>query len=300
MPDPRCALFLSYRRADTGGHAGRLSDTLEARFGTGSVFHDVDTIMPGTDFAASIDAAIAASTVVLVLIGDGWLDARDAAGTRLLDRADDFVRLEVATALATGKTVLPLLVEDAKMPGPADLPPDLQRLARQQALELSDSRWPHDIDRLVDAIRRCGVLPAVPSSVSVPAPARRRALLLAAVGLGAAALVGGALYHRANRVPDLAGRWELPTGSFWTVFQDGRRLRIEETHYQSRQVWKRGTGRIEDDAIRVSLESVFDRMPPQTGTFRLSPDGRTLAGRLRVPDRDPGAERFEPVVLARR
>jgi len=243
---------------------------------------------------ASIQAAIESASVVLVLIGNEWLDARDQAGIRLLDRADDFVRIEVATALAGDKAVLPLLVEAAKMPDAADLPPDLRRLARQQALELSDTRWPHDVDRLVDAIRRYGVATPGPSS-----PDRRRSLLYAAGGLAAAIIVGGMLYQRANSVPELAGRWELPTGSFWIVAQDGRRLIIEETHYLSREVWKRGTGVIEDGAIRVSLDWAFDRMPPETGTLRLSPDGRTLIGELRVPDRDPAQARFAPAVLVR-
>lgn len=295
MEGPPRSLFLSYRRVDTGGYAGRLSDALEARFGVGSVFHDVDTILPGTDFAAAIEAAISAATVVLVLIGDDWIDARDATGTRMLDRTDDFVRIEVATALASGKTVLPLLVEGTRMPAAADLPPDLQRLARQQALELSDSRWPHDVDRLVDAIRRCGVTTtAVPSA----APVRRR-LQFALAGLAAATVVGAMLYQRSTRVPDLAGRWALPTGSFWIVIQDGRRLSIEETHYLSREVWKRGSGTVEDESIRVTLDWVFDRMPPETGIFRISADGRTLTGELRLPDRDPGQARFAPAVLVR-
>lgn len=289
------SLFLSYRRVDSGGYAGRLSDALEARFGAGSVFHDVDTILPGTDFAAAIESAIAAASVVLVLIGDDWIDARDATGTRMLDRPDDFVRLEVASALASGKTVLPLLVEAARMPAAADLPPDLQRLSRQQALELSDSRWAHDIDRLVEAIGRCGVRPAAPS-----VPATRRRLQFAVAGLAVAAIVGGLLYQRTRRLPDITGRWELPGGSFWIVVQDGRRLRIEETHYQSREVWKRGTGRVEKASIQVSLDWVFERMPPQTGTFRLSADGRTLSGELRVPDREPGRSRFAPTVLTKR
>ncbi|MCE2946220.1 MAG: toll/interleukin-1 receptor domain-containing protein [Betaproteobacteria bacterium] len=303
MAGPERALFLSYRRADTGGYAGRLADALEARFGEGSVFHDVETILPGTDFAAAIEAAIASASVVLVLIGDDWLDARDAAGHRLLDRQDDFVRLEAASALASGKAVLPLLVEGARMPAAADLPTDLQRLARQQALELSDSRWAHDVDRLVDAIRRCGgIAPArAPAPASAAAPAvPRRARRFAAAGPGAAVVVGGALFVGSRRPPDLAGRWDLPTGSFWTVSQEGPNLIIEETHYLSREVWKRGTGRIKGSTIRVSLDWVFERLPPQTGTFRLSEDGRTLVGGLGVPDREPGKTRVAPTVLVRR
>lgn len=294
MASPRHALFLSYRRIDSGGYAGRLSDALEARFGAGSVFHDVEAIRPGTDFTLAIEAAIASASVVLVLIGDDWIDARDATGTSMLDRADDFVRIEVATALASGKTVLPLLVEGAKMPAVADLPPDLHRLARQQALELSDSRWAHDIERLIETLRRCGVMPAAP----IVPPGRRR-LQFAAAGLAAAVILGGTLLQRASRVPDLGGRWDLPSGSFWVVIQDGRELKIEETHYLSREVWKRGTGSIEDDSIRVSLDWVFERLPPQTGTLRLSADGKTLSGDLRIPGREPEQAHSTSTVLVR-
>ena len=111
---------------------------------------------------------------------------------------------------------------------------------------------------------------------------------------------GSALFVRSRRPPDLAGRWELPNGSFWTVVQDGRKLVIEETHYLSREVWKRGSGVVEDDAIRVSLDWVFERMPPETGTLRLSSDGRTLTGELRVPDRDPAQSRQAPAALVKR
>lgn len=284
-------LFLSYRRVDTGGYAGRLADALEERFGKGSVFHDVETIAPGTDFVAAIHAGVDSASVLLLLIGDDWIDARDASGTRLLDREDDFVRIEAARALARGKTILPLLVEGAKMPSLADLPSDLQRLARQQALELSDSRWAYDVDRLVDAIR-----PYAP--VQAPAPARkmRRRMLLALTGLAATVALGGAVYLRRDRPPNLTGRWELPNGSVWTITQDGRRLTIEETHYLSKEIWKRGTGSVDDDAIRVSFSWVFERRAPETGSLKLSADGRMLMGEMRHPDRD----RPYPLSVSRR
>lgn len=310
MAAQRPSLFLSYRRTDTGGYAGRLTDALEQRFGHGSVFHDVETIAPGTDFAVSIDQAIAQATVVLVLIGDGWLEARDASGARLLDRDDDFVRIEAATALSSGRTVLPLLVEGARMPTPDTLPPDLRRLARQQALELSDSRWAHDIDRLVEAISRLGVAPVsavaplapvAPAAPIAPvASSTRRPLLLALAGLAVAGAVTAALFLRAPGVPELAGRWDLPSGSYWIVVQEGKRLRIEETHYQSREVWKRGSGTIEEAGVRVALDWVFERLPTETGMLGLSADGRTLSGELRSPGTEPGRERRSPTVLVRR
>lgn len=290
------SLFISYRRSDTGGYAGRLADVLEQRFGAGRVFHDVEAIAPGTDFAAAIESAVAGAGVVLVLIGDGWLDARDASGARLLDREDDFVRLEASRALARGRPVLPLLVEGARMPAADALPPDLSRLARQQALELSDSRWAHDVERLVEAITRLGVAPAR----GQPVPARRRGLLALGIVAGVGAAGIGAFMLRPAPLPELAGRWDLPNGSHWTIVQERERLRIEETHYLSRQVWKRGSGTIGPDGVRVSLDWMFERLPPETGLLTLSADGRTLSGELLAPGAWNGKDRRTAAVLVRR
>ena len=51
-------VFISYRRDDAGGHAGRLSDRLVARFGPDSVFVDVDDIKPGQNFLQAIEQTL--------------------------------------------------------------------------------------------------------------------------------------------------------------------------------------------------------------------------------------------------
>ena len=86
-------IFLSYRRDDTGGRAGRLFDVLVARFGARNVFQDVTTVAPGRDFAAQVDAAVTDSDAVLVVIGPSWLGITDQGGRRI-DHPDDFVRRE--------------------------------------------------------------------------------------------------------------------------------------------------------------------------------------------------------------
>jgi hypothetical protein len=50
-------IFISYRREEASGHAGRLSDRLAERFRPDSVFMDIDRIRPGSDFADVIDDA---------------------------------------------------------------------------------------------------------------------------------------------------------------------------------------------------------------------------------------------------
>lgn len=145
-------IFLSYRRDDSAGFAGRLSDELEAKLGAGSVFRDVDDIRPGEDFVAAINSQLDEVSVVLVMIGPHWLST-DANGQRRLDQADDFVRLEIQAALQSAKPVIPLLVGGATMPPEAALPPELAGLARRQAITLLDADWKADVARLVQDIQ---------------------------------------------------------------------------------------------------------------------------------------------------
>lgn len=145
-------LFLSYRRDDTAGFAGRLADALEAAFGPGSVFRDVDDIRPGEDFVQAIESHLGEVGAVLVVIGPRWL-AAGADGRRRLDDPGDFVRQEIQAALGSGKPLIPLLVGGAAMPAEADLPDVIAGLARRQAEVLSDSGWRGDVERLVANLR---------------------------------------------------------------------------------------------------------------------------------------------------
>lgn len=192
------SIFLSYRRDDSAGFAGRLADVLEAAFGADSVFRDVDDIRPGDDFQAAIHDHLQAVGAVLVIIGPRWLDAR-AAGGRRLDQADDFVRLEIAAALASGKPVIPVLVSGATMPGAADLPPALAGLARRQAVVLSDTGWRGDVERLVTGLREL-----LPDKAEKRPGIRRGGLILA--GLAALALVAATLLGRNPEPTAPAGR----------------------------------------------------------------------------------------------
>lgn len=150
-PERSAKIFINYRREDSAGHAGRLLDRLRERF-PGRVFMDIDTIQPGVDFVDVIEQAVGSCEVLIVMIGREWLTATDASGHRRLDNSADFVRLEVATALARGIRVIPVLVEGAAMPRADELPPDLAKLARRNAIELSDARWAYDVDRLLRTI----------------------------------------------------------------------------------------------------------------------------------------------------
>src|SRR5947199_8066846 len=147
------SIFLSYRREDTEGQAGRLYDDLVAVFGPDSVFMDVAAIQPGRDFRKSIDQSLNSCGVFLSLIGKNWLTAKDISGQRRLDDSADFVRIETGAALKRDIPVIPVLVQGASAPKPDQLPDDLKELAFRNAVELTHARWDSDIQALIKALR---------------------------------------------------------------------------------------------------------------------------------------------------
>ncbi len=168
------AIFISYRRNDAEGEAGRLFDDLVREFGDQSVFMDVSTIQAGRDFRKVIDESVATCGVLLSIMGVNWLDAKDEAGERRLDDPADFVRLETASALKRDIPVIPVLVRGAKMPRADALPDDLKDLAYRNGAELTHARWSSDVQLLIKALRpfvgESKGAPASPST-SVPQPA---------------------------------------------------------------------------------------------------------------------------------
>jgi hypothetical protein len=148
MPD----IFISYRRDDTSGYAGRLYDQVSAHFGKEHVFMDVATIEPGSDFVQVLDEKVGTCDSLIALIGKNWLTTKDAEGHLRLTSPEDFVSAEIAAALKRNVEVIPVLVGGAKMPQQAELPQQLQFLARRQALEISDARFTRDVQDLIAAL----------------------------------------------------------------------------------------------------------------------------------------------------
>jgi hypothetical protein len=142
-------IFLSYRRSDTGGEAGRLTDALQNKIGKRFVFRDVVSISPGDRFDAELEKQLANAQIVLVLIGPAWLEELKK---RLTEEGTDYHHLEVAMALREGKRVIPVLLRGAALPPPRLLPEDLLKLAKCQAITILDEAWRTDVDRLMKAI----------------------------------------------------------------------------------------------------------------------------------------------------
>jgi hypothetical protein len=189
-------VFLSYRKSDTGGEAGRLSDSLKHRLGRSFVFRDVADIPPGAPFDAVLDGRLATAKVVLVLIGPAWLGALKQ---RLKQTDIDYVHVEVATALSKEKRVIPVLLKGAMLPPVERLPEDLAKLVKCQAMTIRDESWNEDVDRLVEAIGR-------PYRWDLLA---RRARIALSVILGAAYVLVYAL--------DLSVEYYWPTVGFFVI-----------------------------------------------------------------------------------
>jgi hypothetical protein len=189
------SVFLSYRRQDASGYAGRLFDALASTFGEDRVFMDVDNIEIGTDFVERISEALEGCAAFVAVIGPAWLTVSDRSGNRRLEDPDDFVRVELATALSRDVQVIPVLVGDAVMPSAEELPPDIRPLARRQAVELSDTRWRHDLDRLLRTLRTLDDTPGQPIDPVPPAPVKRpsRRRVGAIIGLVLALVVAGVI-----------------------------------------------------------------------------------------------------------
>lgn len=164
MPD----IFISYRRKDSAGSTGRVYDRLCLEFGKENIFIDVENIPVGYHFLDYIREQVRACTVVLIMIGPQWTTLTDESGKPRLQDPDDTVHVELATALHEGKTVIPVLVDQATMPKPEDLPADIAQLTFINASELTPNHWEIDVAELVAVLRNVLAQPDQPRPEPLP------------------------------------------------------------------------------------------------------------------------------------
>jgi hypothetical protein len=169
-------LFISYRRDDSAGYSGRVHDRLQREFGGNLLFMDVDSIPLGVNFSKVLVDEVAKCDVLLAVIGPDWLDARDEKGRRRLDKPDDFVRIEIGTALKRGIPVIPILLEGTRVPKADQLPDDLKELALRNGLNVRHASFSDDMERLIRGLKgaQSQQEPAspVPSPFDPAAPSR--------------------------------------------------------------------------------------------------------------------------------
>jgi formylglycine-generating enzyme required for sulfatase activity len=147
-------IFISYRREESRWSARSLHDRLAQRFDRNQIFMDVDSVSLGEDFVKTIEETVGSCDVLIAVIGAHWLTSTDEQGGRRLDNLEDFVRMEIATALRRDIRVIPVLVDGASMPRSTDLPDDLKQLVRRNALQVGDTHFDDDCRRLVAAIEQ--------------------------------------------------------------------------------------------------------------------------------------------------
>ena len=141
-------IFISYRRDDSAGYAGRVHDQLVEKLGS-NVFMDVDGIPLGSNFVKALNDEVAKCSALLAVIGPDWLDARDKKGQRRLDNPHDFVRVEIGAALNRQIPVIPILLEGTTIPSADQLPSDLQELSLRNGIYVHHDSFRNDMDRLV-------------------------------------------------------------------------------------------------------------------------------------------------------
>ncbi len=147
MPDK---IFISYRRDDAKERVARVRDWLAGEFGGANVFMDVSHLLGGQRFEVELQRVLANSNIFLAFIGSKWtalLRARQASGER------DYVREEIAAALKTGMTVIPVLIDGAELPRRSDLPDDVGNILLHHAVEISYDHFDHDVAKLIGAIK---------------------------------------------------------------------------------------------------------------------------------------------------
>jgi TIR domain len=158
-------IFISYRRIDTIGWAGRLFADLSKQFGSSKVFMDINGgITRGADFKKVLTEALSTCDVLLALLGPQWLTCTRNDGRRRLDVPDDWVRNEIATALHRKIWVVPVLLGQTKLPEDAELPDDLRPLRDRQSAEITDTRWDYDMMQLIKDIAKIVPLDDVASA----------------------------------------------------------------------------------------------------------------------------------------
>jgi hypothetical protein len=145
-------IFICYRHDDAAFEAAWIRDELVAYSGKFEVFLDIDTIPRGSDFRREIDKKVGECDYLIAVIGKFWLAVHDDSGQCRLDNIDDWVRLEIQSALNRNIPVIPVLLHNVAMPRREDLPKDLEEFAYRQAHSIHLVDRQHDIEKLIDDI----------------------------------------------------------------------------------------------------------------------------------------------------
>ncbi len=278
-------IFISYRRSDSPDATGRIYDRLVAEFGKAQVFKDVDSIPLGRDFRGHLNDIVGNCGVMLAIVGPRWTEARNPAGQRRLEDPDDFVRIELETALARDIPVVPVLVGHAPLPVAADLPGSLGSLVFRQSIEVRpDPDFHNDATRLVTALRTILDPEAAAAEQAAAALARAAAatgkqssrrlgwIVAAVLGIAAAALAVPAIrYLRLTPPPEMRLAINTPATSqpdSFALSPDGRQIVFVASGDGASRLWLR--------SLASTTAQPLAGTEGATGPF-WSPDSRSIA-----------------------
>lgn len=203
-------IFISYRRFDSQDFTDRLFDYMVKHFGAANVFQDVGDstkIPPGVDFAEYLAEQVRACDVVLVIIGEQWTRSLQERA----ERDDDFVRIEVESALAQGKIVIPVLKSATPMPASAELPASIRKLARLNASRVRPNPdFVRDCDTLAAGIRLVFSMKNPPAAA--PTPTRPASLALMPAPFDWIEIPGG---RGTMKTTESSVKLAIPTQTYW-------------------------------------------------------------------------------------
>src|SRR5262245_39460817 len=203
-------IFISYRREDSAGYAGRVRDRLVDKLGT-RIFMDVDNIPLGTNFVKTLQEEVGTCSALLAVIGEDWRDIRDKNGRRRLDNPNDSVRVEIGTALQRGIPVIPILLEGTVIPSPDQLPEDLEELSLRNGINVHHASFQADMDRLIQGLKRQSQRGNWRDQFAALRPTRRGMLATFAATGAAAVGVGAYKVLMVKEVPSATPPKETPT-----------------------------------------------------------------------------------------
>ncbi|MFM8374429.1 MAG: toll/interleukin-1 receptor domain-containing protein, partial [Bacteroidota bacterium] len=148
-------VFINYRRDDTLAMAVVLEIFLNNSFSNLQVFLDQEGI-EAEKWTKKLEQALEESSVVITLIGHKYLDVRNEHGERRIDLDDDWVRKEIEIAVDRKKTIIPVLVDGAKMLSKEAFKkwPKLQEWLEWQAETVAWKTFNDDFEKLVTTIEK--------------------------------------------------------------------------------------------------------------------------------------------------
>ena len=159
----RKKIFISYRVQDTAADTGRLVDALKQAFYEDQIFMDIEKLEPGVDFMQAITRSLESCDVLFAIIGTDWAGT-DKNGNPRIKQPEDWVRIELETALKRDIRVIPVLVRGASLPATEDLPESLYPLLNRQTYEISNKRWSYDTEQLINFLQKIGFTPKKPDT----------------------------------------------------------------------------------------------------------------------------------------